>query len=220
MKKDRLLPQGVFRIGKDLDAGVYLVASLNDLTYVNVELSKDEPMDRYTLDEDNAKIVHITLENGNILEIIGKVKVRKIKSIYEESSSIDLFEEIEKFEKSLKPTSEKEEKSSFQPIRYNVEEEPEEAEAVEEDLAHKKPQRMGFWESLSMIFSTKPTESTSSSDTSENYWGSWKKKDTGKCDGDCANCPPHYGYRYGRWYYGHDHSEGCTRGGNRNGGGF
>ena len=41
-----------------------------------------------------------------------------------------------------------------------------------------------------------------------------KKKDTGKCDGDCANCPPHYGYRYGRWYYGHNHTEGCTRGGN------
>ncbi len=47
-----------------------------------------------------------------------------------------------------------------------------------------------------------------------------EKKDTGRCDGDCANCPPHYGYRYGRWYYGHDHTEGCTRGGNRGGGGI
>lgn len=47
-----------------------------------------------------------------------------------------------------------------------------------------------------------------------------KKKDKGRCDGDCANCPPHYGYRYGRWYYGHDHTEGCTRGGNRDGGGI
>ena len=28
------------------------------------------------------------------------------------------------------------------------------------------------------------------------------KKHDGHCDGDCANCPPHYGYRYGRWYYG------------------
>ncbi|MBP3628507.1 MAG: hypothetical protein J6I95_03470 [Anaerotignum sp.] len=34
------------------------------------------------------------------------------------------------------------------------------------------------------------------------------------CDGDCANCPPHYGYRYGRWYYGHGHQSGCERGGN------
>lgn len=43
------------------------------------------------------------------------------------------------------------------------------------------------------------------------------KKDAphkGRCDGDCAHCPPHYGYRYGRWYYGHHHSYGCEFGGN------
>lgn len=40
------------------------------------------------------------------------------------------------------------------------------------------------------------------------------KKHNGRCDGDCANCPPHYGYRYGRWYYGHGHRYGCQRGGN------
>lgn len=38
------------------------------------------------------------------------------------------------------------------------------------------------------------------------------------CNGDCANCPPHYGYRYGRWYYGHDHNHGCEFGGNRGSG--
>ncbi len=41
-----------------------------------------------------------------------------------------------------------------------------------------------------------------------------KKKHNGRCDGDCANCPAHYGYRYGRWYYGHAHQHGCTFGGN------
>lgn len=45
-------------------------------------------------------------------------------------------------------------------------------------------------------------------------------KQNGQCDGDCSHCPPHYGYRYGRWYYGHDHTYGCERGGNRGGGGF
>lgn len=35
---------------------------------------------------------------------------------------------------------------------------------------------------------------------------------------DCANCPPHYGYRYGRWYYGHDHDHGCEFGGNKGSG--
>lgn len=37
----------------------------------------------------------------------------------------------------------------------------------------------------------------------------------GHCTGDCANCPPHYGYRYGRWYYGHGHQYGCEFGGNK-----
>lgn len=47
-----------------------------------------------------------------------------------------------------------------------------------------------------------------------------KKKHDGHCDGDCANCPPHYGYRYGRWYYGHHHHYGCQFGGNHGGGGL
>ena len=46
---------------------------------------------------------------------------------------------------------------------------------------------------------------------------STKKKNDRRCDGDCAHCPAHYGYRYGRWYYGHGHQYGCQRGGN---GGF
>lgn len=41
-----------------------------------------------------------------------------------------------------------------------------------------------------------------------------------RCNGDCANCPPHYGYRYGRWYYGHGHTHGCEFGGNKGDGGM
>ena len=40
-------------------------------------------------------------------------------------------------------------------------------------------------------------------------------KHNGKCNGNCAECPPHYGYRYGRWYYGHNHNHGCEFGGNK-----
>lgn len=46
-----------------------------------------------------------------------------------------------------------------------------------------------------------------------------KKNHSGKCDGDCRICPPHYGYRHGRWYYGHNHIEGCVFHGNKGGGG-
>lgn len=42
----------------------------------------------------------------------------------------------------------------------------------------------------------------------------------GRCNGDCAHCPPHYGYRYGRWYYGHGHQYGCEFGGNKGDGGL
>lgn len=38
-----------------------------------------------------------------------------------------------------------------------------------------------------------------------------------RCNGDCAHCPPHYGYRYGRWYYGHHHTHGCEFHGNKEG---
>lgn len=45
-------------------------------------------------------------------------------------------------------------------------------------------------------------------------------KHNGKCNGDCSNCPAHYGYRYGRWYYGHHHTHGCEFGGNKGSGGM
>ena len=46
-----------------------------------------------------------------------------------------------------------------------------------------------------------------------------RRKHSGRCEGDCANCPRHFGYRYGRWYYGHGHNYGCVFGGNKGGGG-
>ena len=52
------------------------------------------------------------------------------------------------------------------------------------------------------------------------FGGSKDNKHSGRCNGDCANCPPHYGYRYGRWYYGHHHTRGCQFGGNHGGGGI
>ena len=48
--------------------------------------------------------------------------------------------------------------------------------------------------------------------------GNNQHRHNGRCNGDCANCPPHYGYRYGRWYYGHDHVRGCEFGGNKGSG--
>ena len=51
-----------------------------------------------------------------------------------------------------------------------------------------------------------------------NMVSSSSQQHNSRCNGDCAHCPPHYGYRYGRWYYGHDHVHGCEFGGNKGSG--
>ena len=84
-------------------------------------------------------------------------------------------------------------------VRSPMDEEPEEVEQV------KGP---GFFGTLFAILGAVSSDSYSS------------KPHNGRCNGDCANCPPHYGYRYGRWYYGHDHTRGCEFGGNKGGGGL
>lgn len=58
--------------------------------------------------------------------------------------------------------------------------------------------KLGFWAALGL----------------GGHFSQKKRGHSGRCNGDCAHCPPHYGYRYGRWYYGHSHSYGCEFGGN------
>ena len=84
---------------------------------------------------------------------------------------------------------------------------PEEDE-FEIEVEPEQPKGPGFWETLFALLGSESTDNQSS------------KPHNGRCNGDCANCPPHYGYRYGRWYYGHDHIEGCEFGGNKGGGGL
>lgn len=81
----------------------------------------------------------------------------------------------------------------------------EEDDYTEEYCAPEQPPKLGFWATLFGIASLS---------------GGKKKGHPGHCTGDCANCPPHYGYRYGRWYYGHHHVHGCEFGGNKGNGGL
>ena len=78
---------------------------------------------------------------------------------------------------------------------------------TEEDQETGIVKKPGFWGTLFALF-----ESPSMDESSQ-------KAHNGRCNGDCANCPPHYGYRYGRWYYGHSHVRGCEFGGNKGDGG-
>lgn len=78
------------------------------------------------------------------------------------------------------------------------------------NLTEEKPKKISFFNALCLLFGVSDNSSHSSlfsSDTSHRH--------NGRCNGDCANCPPHYGYRYGRWYYGHHHTRSCEFGGNK-----
>lgn len=80
----------------------------------------------------------------------------------------------------------------------------------EEIIEYPKEKKIGFFGHAFAILAA--IGSVSSSNKNNRH--------SGRCDGDCANCPPHYGYRYGRWYYGKGHVHGCQFGGNRGNGGF
>lgn len=41
-----------------------------------------------------------------------------------------------------------------------------------------------------------------------------KSRNNRRNNGSCNDEPPHYGYRYGRWYYGRGHRHNCQKGGN------
>lgn len=85
--------------------------------------------------------------------------------------------------------------------------EPTEDYDVDVDDYYPPPKRPGFFATLFGIIAGVNIAS-----------GSNHHQHNGRCNGDCANCPPHYGYRYGRWYYGHDHVHGCEFGGNKGSG--
>lgn len=74
---------------------------------------------------------------------------------------------------------------------------------------------MGFWSTLFEVMAELDEESKEREAAEKR-----RLKKAGRCDGDCDNCPPHYGYRYGRWYYGKHHFDGCQRGGNSGNGGL
>ena len=80
----------------------------------------------------------------------------------------------------------------------------------EEIIEYPKQKKIGFFGHAFAILAA--IGSVSSSNKNNRH--------SGRCDGDCANCPPHYGYRYGRWYYGKGHVHVCHFGGNRGNGGF
>ena len=120
-------------------------------------------------------------------------------------------------------------RSGIHPYGCAVYDEPDEDEDADEDAdedesdgeSRRDTHGGGFFSALlSWLLSGAESDDESSDDDETcSRGGSSGGKRTcsrgGKCDGDCEHCPPHYGYRYGRWYYGHCHDYGCEFGGNK-----
>ncbi len=95
-----------------------------------------------------------------------------------------------------------------------------------DDAAREEPPKHGFFDVLFVILGTLFTALFAVFGALLSLFGSFgsapksgPRADKHRCNGDCENCPPHYGYRYGRWYYGHDRVRGCEFGGNKRSGG-
>lgn len=105
----------------------------------------------------------------------------------------EMLEEEEDFEEPEEPAEEY--------VEEFIEEDIEEYEDSDE---YERPRKKGFFGLLGSILASGGSNNNG-----------MKKHRNRSCDGDCAHCPPHFGYRYGRWYYGRDHHHGCEFGGNR-----
>ena len=221
MKRDVRMPQGKYRVGRDIPEGIYLVVALNDYSHIKIE--KEDPNvvnEYYQLDDENSKICHVEIVKGDVMYIDGKVKIRHITKFMSDSSTdFSLLKEIEDFRNSAlgSKTANKNVKIVAEETKAENKEDGENENTYESAPMKKELGFLGAFETFLSSLSSSPLGSRSYS--SGSIRSSQKKKHSGKCDGDCANCPPHYGYRYGRWYYGHSHSEGCVFGGNKCNGG-
>ena len=77
MEKEILIPQGSYRVGRDIPAGVYVITARNDLSFVTVADDEDD-REFYTLDDDNGKSCHFEVQKGEILRIEGKTAIKRI----------------------------------------------------------------------------------------------------------------------------------------------
>ena len=120
MKRDVRIPQGKYRVGRDIPEGIYLVAALNDYSYVKIE--KEDPQvvnEHYCMDDENGKICHIEIANSDVVYIDGNVKIRHITKFMSESSTdFSIIEEIEDFRNST--LGSKNEKTSGSRVLKNI----------------------------------------------------------------------------------------------------
>ena len=223
-KKEIKLPQGKYKVGRDIPEGIYLFAGLADYGYIRIEKGTDESaVEIYHLDDENGRMCHLEIARGETMTVDGNMRARYIDtSSSDRTADFSIFEAIEDFENSVKGAIDalKSEEASDGDNEWEDEKEEEYWEETLADTAPAivspaqsnsapKAKRLGCLSALGALLCSSDTSSSSGLGI-----GASKKKSSGICDGDCSSCPPHYGYRHGRWYYGHGHQHGCQCGGN------
>ncbi len=79
MGKEVIIPQGTYKVGRDLPAGVYLVSVLNDISLVTIDNDNDDSRyDHYSLSDDNTKQCRFEVLSGDIIRIEGKAKIKRV----------------------------------------------------------------------------------------------------------------------------------------------
>lgn len=196
----------------DIDSGCELVDAVVDIENrdikallvrkameFNVEFDQD---DFERLDDEIPSDLYVKLaREGNITFGTSEEVAQVLASIFDEAGNEALYQRAIKA--GIKFTKEQ--------LEWIGRDEEEEYEVPQPAANNTGCGCLGALFGLGLLFGNSGSNSSNHS-----YGGghNGRKRDTGHCDGDCANCPPHYGYRYGRWYYGHGHQHGCQRGGN------
>ena len=208
----------ILRLPDELAEKLYKRARSQGYKFTYPQLDEFEKAKSFPLYEEKVKIINCSDDSEDIFSEIGRLAHEAADGINKLADALIAFNGSETL------TDELNEMADGVDVDDEEEQDGVAVQEVPRYRSAKKTQekKIGFWRALGMLFSS---TSSSGGDTSSNSSGyhssstSAPKRHSGRCDGDCAHCPPHYGYRHGRWYYGHDHVEGCVFGGNKCSGG-
>lgn len=79
MNKEAMIPQGVYRVGRDIPAGVYLITSLVDGGFISVRKDgKQENNESFFLNEEYSLSCQIEVNKGDEVRLEGKTKIERI----------------------------------------------------------------------------------------------------------------------------------------------
>ncbi len=79
MNKETLIPQGFYRVGRDIPAGVYLITSLADNGFVAVRNDgEQQKYESFFLNKESSLSCQIEVVKGDEVKLDGKIKIKRI----------------------------------------------------------------------------------------------------------------------------------------------